>query len=45
MGSVVGLVESVQHVEEVLNISKILAGLVVLPSDSVPVGIGSDGGY
>ena len=40
--SVVGFVEPVQHVEEVLNISETFMRFVVLSSDSVSVGISCD---
>ena len=44
MRPVVGLVESVQHVEEILYVAEVLAGFVVLSADSMPVGVGSNGG-
>jgi len=37
------LVQSVQHVEEVLDVAQVLARQVVLSSDSVSVGVGCDG--
>lgn len=40
--SVVGFVEPVQHVEEVLNISETFMGFVVLSSDPVSVSVSCD---
>lgn len=45
MGLEVALVELVKHVEEVLDVAGVLMGLVVLATDPVTVGVGSDGGY
>lgn len=44
MGLVIGFIQMIQHVQEVFNISQVLGGHVVLPSDSVSVRIGSNCG-
>jgi hypothetical protein len=38
----VGLVESIQHVEETLDVAGVLWGIVVLSADSVAEGVGGD---
>ncbi len=38
------LIEMVKHVKEIFNVGKFLMRNIVLPSNSVSIGIGSDGG-
>lgn len=39
------LVESIHHEEEVLNVTQRFVGNIVFSSDSVTIGVGSNGGY
>lgn len=45
MWLVIGFIEVVQHVKEILDVAEILRGHVVLTADSVSVRVGSNGGY
>lgn len=42
MRAVVSLVKTIKHEEEILDISEVLVRFVILTTDSVTVGIGSD---
>ena len=45
VGDILLFIESVEHVEEVLDVGVAVVGHVVIPADSVAEGVGCDGGH